>query len=231
MFRLRAERLELSHFVNPHQSTYTPHRPLIHLVHFISLRPWLTVHGVDMVAHERAQLPEAQSLRILCIDGGGIKGYTALLILRRIFRTLSADISGNPSPRACDLFDLIAGTSTGGIIAVMLGRLHMTIDECIEVYERLGKDVFGRPVGGQVGRVLRGMTGSPFYDIADLQESIRSVLKAKGIGPDEPFIEKEGPRCKVYVLIRIHPESNLRHRRAVMARQTNRQQNLVCNPG
>ncbi|EAQ84418.1 hypothetical protein CHGG_08432 [Chaetomium globosum CBS 148.51] len=151
-----------------------------------------------MGADGPAQFPaRAQSLRILCIDGGGIKGYTALLILRRIFRTLSADMGGNLSPRPCDIFDLIAGTSTGGIIAVMLGRLHMTIDECIEVYERLGKDVFGRPVGGQVGRVLRGMTSSPFYDIADLQQSIRSVLRARGIESDEPFIEREGPGCKV----------------------------------
>lgn len=184
-----------------------------------------------MGADGPAQFPaRAQSLRILCIDGGGIKGYTALLILRRIFRTLSADMGGNLSPRPCDIFDLIAGTSTGGIIAVMLGRLHMTIDECIEVYERLGKDVFGRPVGGQVGRVLRGMTSSPFYDIADLQQSIRSVLRARGIESDEPFIEREGPGCKVYVFIGLH-QSNSTHRGMVIARHTNHWQDLVCNPG
>jgi patatin-like phospholipase/acyl hydrolase len=143
------------------------------------------------------QVPEAQSLRILCIDGGGIKGYTALLVLRRILRTLSTDLDNKSPPRPCDIFDLIAGTSTGGIIAVMLGRLHMTVDECIDVYEQLGKRVFGRPVGGQLGRILKGMTSSPFYDIADMQECIRSIMKAKGLAADEPFIEKGSPRCKV----------------------------------
>jgi patatin-like phospholipase/acyl hydrolase len=144
---------------------------------------------------------EAQSLRILCIDGGGIKGYTALLVLRRILRTISADTGSSTLPKPCDIFDLIAGTSTGGIIAVMLGRLHMTVDECIEAYEHLGKEVFGRPVGGQLGRVVRGMTGSPFYDIADLQNSIRLVMRERDIGLDQPFIETETLKCKVYVSI------------------------------
>lgn len=144
---------------------------------------------------------EAQSLRILCIDGGGIKGYTALLILRRLIRTISADAGSSSLLKPCDVFDLIAGTSTGGIIAVMLGRLHMTVDECIEAYEHLGKEIFDRPLGGQLGRVIRGMAGSPFYDIGDLQEVIRFVMRKRGIGPDEPFIEDGKVKCKVYVFI------------------------------
>lgn len=140
----------------------------------------------------------AQSLRILCIDGGGIKGYTALLILRRIFRTIAAEGQFPTPPRPCDIFDLITGTSTGGLIAVMLGRLHMTVDECIEVYERLGKEVFGkRLVGGQLGRIIKGMASSPFYDIDILQEQIRKVLESEKVPLDEPFLESELPLCKV----------------------------------
>lgn len=42
-------------------------------------------------------------------------------------------------------FDYIAGTSTGGLIAIMLGRLRMTVDECLEAYENLADQVFGHP--------------------------------------------------------------------------------------
>jgi patatin-like phospholipase/acyl hydrolase len=80
----------------------------------------------------------ANSLRVLCLDGGGVKRYTSLLILKRIFRTTVSEGLLAEEPKPCDVFDLIAGTSTGGIIAVMLGRLHMTIDECLRQYERTG---------------------------------------------------------------------------------------------
>ncbi|KAE9363930.1 hypothetical protein N431DRAFT_550611 [Stipitochalara longipes BDJ] len=138
------------------------------------------------------------SLRVLCLDGGGIKGYTSLLILRRIFRTIAAEGGLQEPPRPCDMFDLIAGTSTGGLIAVMLGRLHMSVDECITVYENLGKEVFGkRLIGGQFGRIIRGMTSLPFYDIEALQAQVKKVLKEKGIALDELFVESNTPICKV----------------------------------
>jgi patatin-like phospholipase/acyl hydrolase len=139
-----------------------------------------------------------QSLRVLCIDGGGIKGYTALLILRRIFRTIAAEGGLDNPPKPCDVFDLIAGTSTGGLIAVMLGRLHMTVDECIAAYEQLGINVFGKQqVGGQLGRIIKGMASSPFYEINNLQEQIRRVLESKNMSVDEPLLEPDHPACKM----------------------------------
>jgi hypothetical protein len=42
-----------------------------------------------------------------------------------------------------DIFDLVAGTSTGGLIAIMLGKLGMTVDQCIETYHRLSATIFG----------------------------------------------------------------------------------------
>ncbi|KAJ9629468.1 hypothetical protein H2203_001842 [Taxawa tesnikishii (nom. ined.)] len=45
----------------------------------------------------------------------------------------------------CHYFDYIGGTSTGGLISIMLGRLRLGVDECIEEYENLGQEVFGHP--------------------------------------------------------------------------------------
>ncbi|KAH8924970.1 hypothetical protein BT69DRAFT_1217100, partial [Atractiella rhizophila] len=42
----------------------------------------------------------------------------------------------------CDVFDLICGTSTGGWIALMLGRLGMIVRECISEYEQIVQQVF-----------------------------------------------------------------------------------------
>ncbi|KAK1973900.1 hypothetical protein LZ30DRAFT_609526, partial [Colletotrichum cereale] len=49
-------------------------------------------------------------------------------------------------PRPCECFDFIGGTSTGGyrhsIIAIMLGRLRMTVNECIREYREVAQKAF-----------------------------------------------------------------------------------------
>jgi len=44
----------------------------------------------------------------------------------------------------CHYFDYMYGTSTGGLIATMLGRLRMNIPDCLEYYKKVGNDLFGR---------------------------------------------------------------------------------------
>ncbi len=55
-------------------------------------------------------MPAKELVKILSIDGGGIRGIIPALVL--------AEIEARTERRACELFDLIAGTSTGGIIAL-----------------------------------------------------------------------------------------------------------------
>jgi len=101
-------------------------------------------------------------------------------------------------PKPCDVFDLIIGTSTGGLIAVMLGRLHMTVDECITMYEKVGKEVFGKkPQGGKFGKMIKGLRSSSFYDIGILQDEVRKLLDLKEIPKDTAFRESGVPSCKV----------------------------------
>jgi len=53
----------------------------------------------------------------------------------------------------CHYFDFIGGTSTGGLTAIMLGRLRMSVDEAIEEYKELCKDVFEKP-SSKIERLL-----------------------------------------------------------------------------
>ncbi|KAI8625531.1 FabD/lysophospholipase-like protein [Xylariaceae sp. FL1651] len=45
-------------------------------------------------------------------------------------------------PLPCNYFDFVIGTSTGGLIAIMLGRLRMSVDQCIEQYWKLANKIF-----------------------------------------------------------------------------------------
>jgi patatin-like phospholipase/acyl hydrolase len=83
--------------------------------------------------------------RVLCIDGGGVKGaYPAAFL---------ANIEQATGKRVADYFDLIAGTSTGGIIALGLG-IGLSATEILSFYKDRASDVFG---GGAEAGPLRGI--------------------------------------------------------------------------
>lgn len=70
-------------------------------------------------------------LRILSLDGGGVRGISSLYILSDLMQQISRELNSDAldeetdtNQRPCDHFDLICGTSTGGLIALMLGRLE-----------------------------------------------------------------------------------------------------------
>ncbi|TGO45639.1 hypothetical protein BOTNAR_0651g00010 [Botryotinia narcissicola] len=111
------------------------------------------------------QPPEIQPLRLLALDGGGMKGLTSLLTLRQLMLQLKRDVTDpdEPIPRPCDVFDLIGGTSTGGLIAIMLGRLGMTVTST----------VFGKKKAFGIGRTM--FSGS-MYETKDLQTAIKTLV-------------------------------------------------------
>ncbi|KAM7214398.1 hypothetical protein V8F06_010236 [Rhypophila decipiens] len=81
---------------------------------------------------------EQGSVRLLSLDGGGIRGLSSLIILKHLMER----VDPNNPPKPCDYFQLIGGTSTGGLIAIMLGRLRMSVDECIDKYLQLSAEAF-----------------------------------------------------------------------------------------
>jgi len=71
------------------------------------------------------ETPAHQVPRILSLDGGGVRGLSSLLILRDILEDIGCRTGSGETPKPCEYFDLIGGTSTGGLIAIMLGLLGM----------------------------------------------------------------------------------------------------------
>src|SRR5215204_3408835 len=85
-----------------------------------------------------------QMQKVLSIDGGGIRGIIPAMILAEIERRTGRFTS--------ELFDSVAGTSTGGILALGLtkpgqgGEPEYSAEERIELYETEGEEIFARPV-------------------------------------------------------------------------------------
>ncbi|KAB5589238.1 Patatin-like phospholipase [Ceratobasidium theobromae] len=120
-------------------------------------------------------------LRILSLDGGGVRGYSALIILRDFLANLQQDEGLDEPILPADYFDLIIGTSTGGILALMLGRLRMTVEECLEAYRTLAREVFS---GGLISTTFNATTTMLFeggrltlYDESTLEKSVKATVK------------------------------------------------------
>ncbi|KAF2802729.1 FabD/lysophospholipase-like protein [Mytilinidion resinicola] len=85
-----------------------------------------------------ARPQHGKELCLLSLDGGGVRGLSSLCILEELMRKVDPQ---NP-PKPSEYFDLIGGTSTGGLIAIMLGRLQMSIEDCRQAYRELSDEAF-----------------------------------------------------------------------------------------
>lgn len=78
--------------------------------------------------------------RVLCIDGGGMRGIYSAAYLDALTRR-QADAKGLPSLDIGGAFDLIVGTSTGAIIGCALA-LHVPLHRVVKLYREEGPNIF-----------------------------------------------------------------------------------------
>jgi len=107
------------------------------------------------------------------------------IILQELMHKTFVEIEGRPPkrheiPKPCDHFDLIAGTGTGGLIAIMLGRLRLDLDTCKEVYVRMTRRVF------ETDKTLFGLPyKGTMFKASKLEDSIRDCVREHTIFDDE----------------------------------------------
>ncbi|KAK8254092.1 hypothetical protein IWZ00DRAFT_435915 [Phyllosticta capitalensis] len=119
-------------------------------------------------SHKIGFKPETAGVRILSLDGGGIRGIVELEVLWQIEQALGGKL---PIQR---FFDLIVGTSTGGLVALGLAAKEWSVKECIARFETLCKKAFTRRTGGRLplfGWVIENHHQS-IYETKPLQEAL-----------------------------------------------------------
>jgi uncharacterized protein len=104
-------------------------------------------------------------MKILSIDGGGIKGLYSAAFL--------ADLEQRFNKRIADCFDLIAGTSTGGILALALAA-RIPAQEIVDFYKNWGPKIF--PQRFKFLRTIRSLFVSKYNNIF-LSEAVKEVFK------------------------------------------------------
>jgi predicted acylesterase/phospholipase RssA len=113
-------------------------------------------------------------LRVLALDGGGIRGV--------IPATLLAEIEQKTGKPIAETFDLIAGTSTGGILALGLttpdpddpSKPRYRAEELVAMYAEKGSTIFGLSLGHRLLTVF-GLFGSK-YAVGGLDKTLRGYF-------------------------------------------------------
>jgi hypothetical protein len=116
-------------------------------------------------------------VRVLAIDGGGIRGLIPALVLTEIER--------RSQRRIFELFDLIAGTSTGGILACALCAPDpLPALEVVKLYEEEGPEIFSIALAQRI-RSAGGLLDEK-YDSATLDRALERFLADKRLSEATP---------------------------------------------
>ncbi|KAL1672489.1 acyl transferase/acyl hydrolase/lysophospholipase, partial [Schizophyllum commune] len=138
-------------------------------------------------------IPPEPGLRLLSLDDGGARGLSTLLLLGNL--TQSIEYVSRKAVKPCDYFDIIAGSGTGGLIALLLGRFRMSVEHAIECYTRIVDRVFFRTKADGTFRV------TPF------EEVLKEISNRFGDGDDSQLITNSGSQCKTFVCVREDNQS------------------------
>jgi predicted acylesterase/phospholipase RssA len=145
--------------------------------------------------------------RILSLDGGGVRGVLTLGVLKSIEDLLRERHDAGPDFRLCQYFDLIAGTSTGAIIAAALA-LGKSVEEVQVLYRDLAKRVFQKSLfrqgfvrakysPGALTAILKNIFGEDTTLASDrLKTGLLVVMKRSDTGSPWPI--SNNPKGKYY---------------------------------
>lgn len=127
-------------------------------------------HEGSSTTSERFLSP-SEGFHVLALDGGGAKALFTAHVLARLEQDLGVSITNS--------FDLIAGTSAGGIVALALGA-GLTPSEIVDSYEELVSTVFPA-ARRRAWRRPRQLT-APIYDSEALRAALTKVLGDRLLG-------------------------------------------------
>ncbi|MCJ1400361.1 hypothetical protein MMC11_003566 [Xylographa trunciseda] len=147
-------------------------------------------------------------VNLLSLDGGGIRGVSELLILHEIMCRLQHDLKLDELPLPCDYFHLIGGTSTGGLIAIMLGRLRMSTKEALAQYKLIASNIFSK-------ENKKWKTQDGYFKASTLVRDMRSMVESRTEQSDRSMkmleLAQHNSRGKAFVC--AMPANNMEHPR------------------
>ncbi|MCJ1466187.1 hypothetical protein MMC07_004806 [Pseudocyphellaria aurata] len=164
--------------------------------------------------------PKSAGVRLLSLDGGGVRGVAELEILRRLETEIGLHVP------ITDFFDLIVGTSIGGLIAIGIGINRWDLVTCLQTLKNLTKAIFKEKPFAKawgIGWVSRLLYES-IYDTKRLESHLQTIFSSKpffGISRNESATAGSGvshtriaitttvdTSCRLFTNYQVHDEES-----------------------
>jgi patatin-like phospholipase/acyl hydrolase len=129
-----------------------------------------------------------------------VRGLSTLIILDYIMETLGNMRGARLEP--WQEFDMIAGTSTGGLLAIMLGRLRMSVADCIKAYKDLSRNIFTptHKTTNVAGKTVDFLKAKGKFHSKPLEDCVKQMLRAQKLPEQELFVtDQDSDSPKVFV--------------------------------
>ncbi len=129
-------------------------------------------------------MADEKKVRILSLDGGGIRGVIPATIVAYIEKEIQKEKGENA--RIADYFDMIVGTSTGGLLTGFYLKPNPNPDgpttefeaeQALKIYTERGYDIFNK--SKRKGYSIRQLFNATQYNPACLEEILRSHFRVK----------------------------------------------------
>ncbi|KAK3301007.1 uncharacterized protein B0H64DRAFT_352810, partial [Chaetomium fimeti] len=118
---------------------------------------------------------DEEAINLLSLDGGGVRGVASLLILHEMMVQIKESCGLANIPKPCEYFHMIGGTSTGGLIAIMLGRLRMSTEEALREYDQCSQKIFS-------SKNKKWTTATEKYKATALREVVEDLVRRRNMG-------------------------------------------------
>lgn len=159
-------------------------------------------------------------------DSGGVHAYSTLLVIQEIMKAIIRREESHPDGPAessyhplnppktgtwlpCQYFDYVGGTGFGGLVAIMLGRLRMDVDDSIIAFETVLDDVFSRKRWFHSRSLL--FWPRPKFDHLMLEQAIRKLVRRRAPNfsdfPESSNFASSQHQCRTVVLAARTPDN------------------------
>ncbi|KAJ9655034.1 hypothetical protein H2198_006028 [Neophaeococcomyces mojaviensis] len=148
-------------------------------------------------SHLENDARSGEGLALLSFDGGLDGGFSSLYMLNHFMERVGQAQGLKHTPKPCEFFNIVGGA---GLLAILLGCLELSIDECIDKYLYLNQAIFENELVDTTQRSTSENTeGKPKPKPMIIEATIKKVLKDCGQDGDKHLEASRAISCKVFV--------------------------------